>query len=195
MPLHKIFIQEYSPEWPKVFEQLKAVYESHLGNLIIEVQHVGSTSVEGLAAKPVIDIDLIIESNQILPEIIKKLGSLGYEYAGDLGIIDREAFRRNSDNVPVDGTNRLWQKHNLYVCPKEGVSLRNHLALRDHLRNNPEKAKEYGDLKKRLALQNPDNIDLYVEGKTLFIVGILKSAGFGMDELSSITEQNRANRV
>jgi len=163
-----------------------------LGDLLIDIQHVGSTAVYGLAAKPVIDIDLIIADRSKLNSVIEKLALLGYDYQGNLGITDREAFKRKSDNTPLDGSSRTWQKHNLYVCPSDSISLKNHLALRDFLRNSSQKVIEYSELKKRLALENPYDINQYIERKTPFIIAILKEAGFDNNALDNITRENKS---
>jgi len=188
----KILIEDYSPSWAVTFQQLKSIYELHLSDLVIDIQHIGSTAVYGLAAKPVIDIDLIIADRNLLNAVIEKLSLLGYDHQGNLGITDRDAFTRRTDNTPLDGSLQTWQKHNLYVCPADSISLKNHLALRDFLRNNAEIAREYSDLKKRLALENPYNMDLYVERKTPFIIAILKSAGFDDIALDNIAQENKA---
>jgi GrpB-like predicted nucleotidyltransferase (UPF0157 family) len=189
---NKIIIVEYSTDWPLIFEDLKRVYERFLAGLVIDIQHIGSTSVPGLAAKPIIDIDLIIENRNILKYMIVKLEKLGYEYQGDLGIKNREAFKRVLDKTPLDGSDRIWQKHNLYCCTKNSISLRNHLQFRDYLRKDPEKARQYGVLKKKLALQYPLDINIYAELKTSFIVEVLKGTGIESKELESITKQNKA---
>jgi len=112
-----------------------------------------------------------------LNSIIVKLEQLGYEYEGDLGVKDREAFKRISDKTPLDGSGRIWQKHHLYCCTKNSISLKNHIEFRDFLRTHPEKVKQYGDLKKRLIFQHPFDTNLYTELKTPFITEILKETG------------------
>jgi GrpB-like predicted nucleotidyltransferase (UPF0157 family) len=187
----KIVVEDYSPSWALTFQTLKSVYALHLGNLIVDIQHVGSTSVEGLAAKPVIDIDIIIDTPTHLPAIIQKLKLMGYEHRGNLGITDREAFKGKTDQVPFDGSRRTWPKHHLYVCPADSISLKNHLALRDFLRSNPNKAQQYGELKKQLATEHPYNMDLYIARKTPFITAILQAAGFDDATLHHITQENK----
>jgi GrpB-like predicted nucleotidyltransferase (UPF0157 family) len=123
-----IIVVDYCPEWPQTFESLREVYKDTLGDLILDIHHVGSTSVAGLAAKPVIDIDLVIENRSILPDLISRLENLGYEHRGDLGIQDREAFGRRSESAPVDGSGQVWPKHNLYCCHRDCIPLRNHLV-------------------------------------------------------------------
>ncbi|MDO6429106.1 GrpB family protein [Flavitalea sp. BT771] len=188
---HHIVIEEYSSGWPLAFAQLQSVYQSRLGSYVAAVQHVGSTSVEGLPAKPVIDIDLIIEDSALLKPVIAVLQDLGYEHAGDMGITGREAFKRKSSRTPIDGSSRTWPAHHLYVCTANNISLKNHLAFRNYLRSHPAKAKAYGELKKNLAKEYPDDIDAYVAGKTDFITGVLKEMGFVAAELEDITKQNK----
>jgi len=188
---NNIVIEEYSSGWPMAFAQLQSVYRSRLGSYVAAVEHVGSTSVEGLPAKPVIDIDLIIEDSVLLKPVIAVLQELGYQHAGDLGIAGREAFKRTSSLTPVDGSSRTWPAHHLYVCTAGNISLKNHLALRNYLRSHPKKAQAYGQLKKRLAKEYPNDIDAYVAGKTEFITGVLKEMGFDAADLDDITKQNK----
>ncbi len=185
-----IVIEDYSAKWPSDFEMLRLVYATHLNGLVSDIQHVGSTSVPGLSAKPVIDIDLIIEDRKVLDGVIAKLEMLGYEYVGDLGIKDREAFRQKPLRSSDDGPKREWPAHNLYVCLAGSIALQNHLALRGYLRAHPEKAKQYGELKKQLVAVNPYDIDLYIKNKTPFITGILEEMGFGQNALAEIKMAN-----
>jgi GrpB-like predicted nucleotidyltransferase (UPF0157 family) len=191
----KILIEEYNASWALEFQQLRSVYLRHLGDVITDIQHVGSTSVAGLAAKPIIDIDLIIINKDNLDTVIEKLQLLGYHHLGDLGISDREAFKPGSGQVPYDGYSRSQPKHNLYVCLANSDSLKNHIAFRDFLRSNPEKARAYGNLKKRLASENPYDIDRYVERKTPFIIEVLRQVGFDEVSLSRITKDNRIHNL
>ncbi|WP_207496766.1 GrpB family protein [Aridibaculum aurantiacum] len=190
MSNEKIIIEEYSPNWASVFQQLRSIYLRHLADVVTDVQHVGSTSVVGLAAKPIIDIDLVIPNRENLVVVIKRLHLLGYDHRGDLGIKDREAFKRRSDHVPFDPHIRTWPNHHLYVCPSDSIALKNHLALRDFLFRHPAQATAYGELKKRLALEHPYDIDRYIEGKTPFITGVLRAVGFDQHALNDIARDN-----
>jgi len=187
----RITIEEYSPSWQQDFRRLQEVYQSRLGSYIIGIEHVGSTSVEGLPAKPILDIDLIVADGLLLKPVIKALEYLDYQHVGDLGIPGREAFKRASALTPTDGSGRAWPPHNLYVCLATSVSLKNHLAFRNYLRTHPPKAKAYAELKRRLAADNPDDMHAYVSGKTDFITGILKEMGFDTTTLDDIVRQNR----
>lgn len=111
---------------------------------------------------------------------MRRLATLGYEYLGNLGIEGREAFRQPPD-LP---------RHNLYVCLQGSTGLHNHLVLREYLRANPEAARAYGELKKRLAQEHPYDIGGYVAGKTEFIVGILQRLGLDAGQLEAIRAAN-----
>jgi GrpB-like predicted nucleotidyltransferase (UPF0157 family) len=188
--LKEIIIEDHSHEWGDEFLRLKTIYSKTLGDQVVSIEHVGSTSVPDLAAKPVIDIDIRISDRNILPLIVAKLETLGYEHVGDWGIADREAFKRRSNLVPYTYSQYEWMRHNLYVCIAGSVALRNHLALRDYLRANPEKAQQYGELKKKLAAENPYDMDSNVKYKTPFIVEILEGLGFDQGEIEGIRRDN-----
>jgi GrpB-like predicted nucleotidyltransferase (UPF0157 family) len=183
----RVEVVDYSPQWPLAFEQLRQLYITTLNGLIIDIQHVGSTSVPGLAAKPVIDIDIIIESAHRLAPVVDKLAAIGYEHRGNLGMEGREAFKYN---IGVTGV--VLPSHNLYVCIAGSTSLQNHLLLRNYLLANPAAVVQYASLKKQLAEKYPFDIDKYIEGKTAFIVDILARCGLGADALNRITEANKA---
>jgi GrpB-like predicted nucleotidyltransferase (UPF0157 family) len=174
-------VVDYDPSWPDQFASIKDRVWPAVSDFALRIEHVGSTSVAGLAAKPVIDLDIVIPSRAELPLAISRLAELGYEHLGELGIEDRDAFRARADEPA----------HNLYVCPAESVGLRNHLALRNHLRSHPADASAYAALKKRLALQFPQDVDSYGEAKTGFILVILAQYGFSSDRLDDICRANR----
>lgn len=145
------------------------------------MEHVGSTSVPGLCAKPVLDICIVAASRLDIPHVVKALVKSGYIHRGDLGVPDREAFKQ-PDTLP---------KHHLYASPRVSLSLKNQLGLRDYLRAHPEAARKYGELKETLARQFPEDIDSYVAGKTEFIVGILRQVGLTDEELAAIRSINQ----
>lgn len=185
-----IYIEDYSPEWKSNFNSLAKVYREHLKDFEITIVHVGSTAVPGLCAKPVIDIDIVINSLAQLKEIIPILVKLGYEYLGEVAIPNRFVFRPPDLSVPNDGTGRLWQKHHLYCCLADSTALANHIILRDALRNDELLAREYAELKKMLAA-NAQNMDEYVMGKTSFITKILAAHGMSTEELLAIEKKNK----
>ena len=134
-----VVIVDYDPQWPQVFHDLSRVIGGALGERALSIEHVGSTAVPGLAAKPIIDIDVVIASDDQLPAVIQALALLGYVHQGDLGIPQREAFNRQGDDVPRGGLGGTWPEHHLYVCPQDSRELRRHLAFRDFLRAHPKK--------------------------------------------------------
>jgi GrpB-like predicted nucleotidyltransferase (UPF0157 family) len=180
--LSQIRIEDYKTEWAQQFEQLKAVIWPAVKAYAEAIEHVGSTSVPGLAAKPVIDIDIVVSERSKLAPVIEALKRIGYDHLSTMGIEDREAFRSQQ---PI-------HHHNLYVCIEGGVALQNHLLLRNALRKNSNLRDEYSQLKKGLAQKYPDSIDSYVEGKTDFILKILESGGIHTDHLGSIRAANQA---
>lgn len=170
-------IVDYDPLWPEVFLKLEKTYKRHLGSLIKKVEHVGSTAVPGLAAKPIIDIDIVIESYEVFEEIKGRLAALGYVYQGDLGIRDRHAFGRRDQLVPwQQGEQRPWMEHHLYVCPEFSKELKRHLALRDYLRRHPAMVQHYGDLKRDLATIFVGDRQGYTAAKTKFLEQALAAA-------------------
>ena len=175
-----IVVVDYDPTWPLAFEELRDSVSGAVHDIAISIEHVGSTAVPGLAAKPVIDMDVVVKESDVA-RAIERLSELGYVHSGDLGIPLREAFRRPPGSRP----------HHLYVCPSNSPALANHLALRDYLRGNAEATHEYGALKKQLAEKFRDDIDGYIEGKTAFIVGILERLGLARDAIVDIERMNR----
>jgi GrpB-like predicted nucleotidyltransferase (UPF0157 family) len=179
--MRTIEVVDYDPRWPETFAHLRSPILTALGDLAVAVEHVGSTSVPGLAAKPVIDISIVVPEKSDVPTGISRLAILGYVHRGDLGIEGREAFA-NPSGLPM---------HNLYLCPRGSVALANHLAIRNYLRTHPEAARQYGELKKRLAERFPHDIDSYVDGKTGMLLRMLREIGFPAEQLSKIEQANR----
>src|SRR5690242_8803522 len=174
-------VVDYDDGWPSYFEELRARIWPAVSDVAIAIEHVGSTSVPGLAAKPIIDIDVIVPgSPSSVCAAVESLVRIGYEHQGNLGIAGREAFRRPPGSPP----------HHLYACVEGCTALRNHLIVRDCLRANPDIAREYGDLKKRLAREFPDDIDAYIAGKTELLCRVLAASGMSEDELEKIRRVN-----
>ena len=180
--MSKIIVLPYNLDWANQFLELKNIIWPKVLGVALSIEHVGSTSVPGLAAKPIIDIDIVIPDMSFLPKIIDGLATIGYEHRGNLGIQDRESFKSKQSLI----------KNNLYVCPKDSVALRNHICLRDTLRSDPQLRDEYALLKQELALKFAESIDEYIEGKTDFILKILKKNGLSSDRLEEIRKMNQA---
>ncbi|MEC0206871.1 GrpB family protein [Paenibacillus lautus] len=174
MTTKPVIIEEYNPEWPKMFQEIQSILVPTLGADALSIEHVGSTSVPGLAAKPILDIDVVIESMKSLPVVIAKLETLGYDHQGDLGVEGREAFERKDEYAPYSEELRLRMTQHLYVCHRDSQELDRHITFRDALMNNPELVKEYASLKKELAIIFRNDRKAYTEGKSDFIQRVLK---------------------
>ena len=189
--MRKIIVVEYNPKWAEQFEELRNVLFSSLKKVIIEIEHVGSTSIIGLKAKPIIDIDIIIkDDNKKKIQVISKLEELGYIHLGNLGITGREAFNRKSERTPTTRSNRVWFEHHLYLCKVGNIALENHIKFRNYLRSNREDVIKYSELKEQLAYKYPNDIDSYIAGKTDFIVTILTNLGFSVEVTKQIEKEN-----
>ena len=176
-----VVVVPYDPSWPAAFATIRERIRPVLEGIAVAIEHVGSTAVPGLSAKPVIDIDVVVPDSAVaIRAAIDGLGTLGYEHRGNLGIEGREAFLQPA-GLP---------RHHLYVCPEGNLGLRNHLVLRDHLRTHPDDAATYGVLKQELAAAFPDDIDSYVFHKTAFVLDVLRRAEFPEADLATIEHQN-----
>ena len=162
-----IEVADYDPSWPLLFAEITAPIRAAFGPSLVALEHIGSTSVTGLPAKPIIDIDVVIPSRADLPKAIARLAMLGYVHQGDLGITSRESFRSLPELPP----------QNLYVCAGDSPELRRHLLFRDYLRAHPDEAQRYAELKRELAARHVSDIDGYVNGKADFIKSVLQKAG------------------
>jgi len=169
MGTKKVIVLPYDKTWKSAFEEIKKEIENAIGDLIIGIEHVGSTSVEGMSAKPCIDIDVIIKDYSIFDTVVSKLETIGYRHAGDQGIKDREVFKYS--NKPH------LQKHHLYVCPQQSEELHRHIIFRDFLRNNPVAVKQYSSVKETAAQLFPNDIDKYMEYKAPCIEELFKMCG------------------
>ena len=158
-------IQKYDPQWPILFEELRVKFSELLGDLVSAIEHVGSTSVPGLAAKPIIDLDVLLTSAGYLPETIRRLATLGYGHEGDLGIAGREAFRTPPDLFA----------HHLYVCLPNYEEFRHHILLRNYLRSHPTEVSAYSRLKWDLFAKFKDRAD-YIQGKADFVKQLVQRA-------------------
>jgi GrpB-like predicted nucleotidyltransferase (UPF0157 family) len=177
-----IDVRDYDPAWPQQFEQLRAEYASALCAAAVpflSIEHVGSTSVPGLAAKPVLDVDIVVESVDVSAASAVLVG-LGFEPRGELGIPQRWAFSE---------PDRLMGTHT-YVAVVGSLALRNHLSVRETLRTDPKLREEYAQIKRRVGATAAD-IDEYVAGKNATMQRILAAGGFSDEELAAIDDANQ----
>ncbi|MBV8275128.1 MAG: GrpB family protein [Verrucomicrobia bacterium] len=162
---NEVRICSYDTQWPYMFARIEQELRSQVGALAVAIEHVGSTAVPGLAAKPIIDIEIVIASAYQFPPVKERLEKFGYIHRGPCGVPDREVFRCVID-LPV---------HHLYVCETDARPLREHLRFRNALRQDPELAAEYAALKRALADRYRDDRDGYTEAKTGFIRSVIET--------------------
>lgn len=164
----------------KTFSRVASRLRDALGGVpSVQIEHVGSTSVPGLAAKPILDIDVIVP-RALMTSVLARLGSVGYVHVGDLGIADREALRAPDADPP----------RNVYVCVAGTLDLRNHLAVRDALRANPEIRDRYGAVKLQLAADPNMDISKYLAGKSAVLQEVLAVSDLTSGEKRQVYELN-----
>ena len=175
-----IEVVDWSPRWAEQFDEVAAVLRTALSDVAsARVEHVGSTSVPGLAAKPVLDVDVIVDAHDV-PQAIAAREGVGYVHRGDLGVSGREAF-----HAP-DGPRR-----NVYVCVAGSANVRNHLAVRDVLRSRDDLREAYAAVKRALADDPAMDIDTYLAGKSAVLQQVLEASGeLSAAELAAIRRLN-----
>lgn len=159
-------LQPYNPQWPRLFLEEKARLEQTLGSHTLDIQHIGSTSIPGLPAKPILDIGVAVASFEEARVCIAPLEQIGYHYRGELGIAGRHYFVKGDPVVT----------HHLHLLEITSEDWKNHLAFRDYLTHHPELAREYAELKLGLAAQRGIDREQYLAAKDPFIRRILALA-------------------
>ena len=169
MTTKTVIVLPYDEAWATAFEMIRAELEGALGDLIISIEHVGSTSVKGMSAKPCIDIDVVIRDYSVFDDVVQRLNAIGYIHEGDLGIKGREAFKySDKPHLTV---------HHLYLCPQDSKELRRHITFREFLRGNPEAVKRYSQVKETAAKLFPNDINKYIEYKSPCIEELYRQCG------------------
>jgi len=160
MKRRRVRVVPHDPAWKGVFEREAAALRSALGDEVLAVHHIGSTSVPGLRAKPTIDV--LIEVGEIgkLDPLEPEITEGGYEAWGEYGIPGRRFFTKDRGPDPLC---------NVHVFEAGSPEVERHLAFRDHLIQHPETARAYGDLKEDLAEKFPTDMEAYMDGKDSFI--------------------------
>jgi GrpB-like predicted nucleotidyltransferase (UPF0157 family) len=163
-----IVVSDYDPAWPSWFETVRANIWPAVEEVALRIDHVGSTSVLGLAAKPLIDIDVVVTGPDDVREVVRRLAGIGYRWRGDLGVPGREAFAApNEEGLPP---------HNLYLVVKNNKAHVDHWLLADALRNDAGARDRYAELKSRNARLSNDDMEFYVAAKARFVADLLAAA-------------------
>jgi GrpB-like predicted nucleotidyltransferase (UPF0157 family) len=159
MNMRKIQVVEYDPSWPALFEAERDVLRRTIGTVAVEIHHIGSTAVPGLCAKPIIDILIEVTDLALLDALNGKMETIGYKPMGEFGIPGRRYFPKGSEN----------RTHQIHAFSRGDFSVTRHIAFRDYLLANSEVAKEYGELKKRVAETCDNDIGRYCDGKDAYV--------------------------
>ncbi len=163
-----VIIEEYNPKWPLLYEDEKNRILNVIGEEYENIEHIGSTSVPGLGAKPIIDIMIGFRTLSEAEECIKPMNKLSYEY-----------IKEHEEEIPerrylTKGSKSEGRTHHVHMVETSSKFWIRHLMFRDFLRTHPEVAEEYYQLKKKLADRFRNNRRAYTEGKTAFILAIQK---------------------
>ena len=160
----KVRLLSYNPEWKKLYKKEEKLLRSAIGEYV-DIQHVGSTSIPGCKAKPIIDIAVGVKSLKLGEKCIKPLEKLGYEYKQDAGIKGRHFFAKGSE---------MYRTHYVHIEKINGKLWKNHILFRDYLRSHKEVVKKYNELKEKLAKKYKDDRDTYTVKKGPFMKRIMK---------------------
>ncbi|MBX9974802.1 GrpB family protein [Cytobacillus firmus] len=155
----KVTVAPYNPDWPSLFKSEAALLKTIFKREILDIHHIGSTSIPGLAAKPVIDIMPIVNKIEMVDRFNPEMISLGYEPRGENGLPGRRYFQKGGNQ----------RTHHVHIYEIGNPHITRHLAFRDYLRLNGEEAKQYGALKMELAKQYRLDIDAYIKGKEALV--------------------------
>jgi GrpB-like predicted nucleotidyltransferase (UPF0157 family) len=137
----KLWLSEYSADWPRMFKEEVENLKMIFGDLIIKYEHFGSTSVKGMKAKPVIDMICIVKNIEQVDLFNKQMDSLGYDVAGEWGIAGRRLFRKGGDN----------RTHHIHFYQFDHPEINRHLIFRDYLKAHPHEIIKYSRFKEELA--------------------------------------------
>jgi GrpB-like predicted nucleotidyltransferase (UPF0157 family) len=173
-----MLIQEYQKSWVGDFNAIKNVINEAFSDIKVSIEHVGSTAIINLAAKPIIDIDIVYDTNEDFEAIKKGLEKLGYYHNGDQGIKGREVFKRGE----AKGKHNVLDviTHHLYVCATQSEQLKRHLDFRNYLNTHENERKQYQRMKYDIAEAANQDKKVYATLKESvakeFIESILKKA-------------------
>jgi GrpB-like predicted nucleotidyltransferase (UPF0157 family) len=164
-----VVIVDYNPQWPILYEQEKSLILGAIGHIIAAIEHVGSTAVPGLGAKPIIDIMIGLHRLDDAVECIPRLQSLGYQYVPEFeaSIPERRFFRKGPDEA---------RSHHIHMVEQVSEFWKRHLQFRDYMRAHPEEVRQYQQLKQELAARFGSDRDGYSRAKAPFIQSVLARA-------------------
>jgi GrpB-like predicted nucleotidyltransferase (UPF0157 family) len=163
-----LIVVDADPGWPEQFLAISSYLQPFLQHAVLRIEHVGSTSVPGLAAKPIIDIDVVVASEEMVRPTIALIESAGYTWIGDLDVAGREAFAAPADLALV--------RHHLYLVVENNRAHSDHWLLREALRHDPEAKDAYATLKRANVEASGGDVNRYVALKARFVAELLTRA-------------------
>ena len=176
LPRGKVQIVPHHWQWKSIFESEATLLGSLFPDVILQIEHIGSTAIEGMAAKPIIDLMGVVASLEEAKPFRAQLERVGYEYRPDATAPDRIFFAKGP---------RSHRTHHLSLTARGSTFYKEKLLFRDYLRANAEAAEEYRRLKEELATKYGDNRGAYTEGKSDFVKRILDLASREKTERST----------
>jgi GrpB-like predicted nucleotidyltransferase (UPF0157 family) len=161
----RVRVVPYSAAWSEFFAEERARLLAAVGDHVLDIQHVGSTSVPGMVAKPIVDIAMAVMNYEEAGVCVRPIVQLGYEYKGENGIPRRHYFERGSPG-----------SYHLHINEIGSRAWENQILFRDYLIRHPEVAQDYATIKMALARQFPFDRDSYLAAKAPFIERVLRRA-------------------
>jgi len=156
----RVLVVDYNRKWPAMFQAEADKIARILGDNLVAIHHIGSTSVPGLRAKPIIDMMPVVKDISLVDKCNPQMAALGYEAMGEFGLPGLRYFRKGEHE-------RTHHVHCYSLSSSDEIE--RHLAFRDYLRTHPDVARAYGELKTRLAQEHPDDAAAYMDGKDAWV--------------------------
>ncbi|CAH1226367.1 hypothetical protein PAECIP111893_05339 [Paenibacillus plantiphilus] len=175
-------IAPWTENWFELYRKEEVLLTSIFSNDLLDIHHIGSTSVPQIGfAKPIIDILIVVKDLNRVDQYNDHMILLGYKPRGEQGIVGRRYFSKGEGN----------RTHHVHIYEVGNINIEYHLNFKEYLMNHPDEAKTYGELKLHLAKQSPDNVHLYQDGKEAFCNGIVMKAMKWASEEKDNREENR----
>lgn len=157
--MRQVIVTPYQSSWPEAFQQAKEQLETIFGDHLLAIHHIGSTSVPGLSAKPILDILPVVDSLDGIEAFDAAMEQIGYEAKGEFGMPGRRYYRKGGDN----------RTHHIHLYADGNPEIMRHVVFRDYLRQHPQEVEAYSTIKERLERQYPEDISAYIAGKDSFV--------------------------